>query len=196
MFASNFVGVFRGRNIEPLNPKAKVGQMHVMSGSYNPLHEAHRWMFQAIDEEAMVVQKYGGRGYAIAATTSSKYFEISTARVGKEDLTSEELIKRLRQFSGFANVLVTTQPLFADKLEALRPYAEEIIFHIGFDNYERLVEINGLREVGEMRCSFCVWPRNGRSLVNGPKNCFDSGVDLPEHLRGMSSTQIREAAGR
>jgi nicotinic acid mononucleotide adenylyltransferase len=193
-FDSNFVGVFRGgRGIEPMNPRAKVGQMHVLCGSYDPLHDAHRWVYEAIDEEAMTIQRYGAGGYAVAATTSAKYFEISTSRVGKPDLTQDELMKRLRQFSGYANVLVTTQPLFVDKYEVLRPYAEEVIFHIGYDNYVRLVEINGLQEIGQMGCSFCIWPRNGGRFTRGPKNCFDSGVDLPDHLAPISSTQIRNS---
>jgi len=195
MIDSGSVGVFRGRGIQPL-ARAKVGQMHVMCGSWNPLHDAHRWMFESIDMDAMVVQHYGTKGYAIAATTSSKYFEISTVRVGKEDLKEDELMKRLRQFSGYADVLVTSQPYFIDKALILQPYAEEVIFHIGYDNYERLIQINGLEEVSRMKCSFCVWPRNGGSFSRGPKNCFDSGVELPDHLRGMSSTAIREAQKR
>ena len=193
MFESNFIGVFRGRGLEPMNPRAKVGQMHVMCGSWNPLHAAHRWMFESIDEDAMVVQRYGTRGYAIAATTSRKYFEISTARIGKEDLTQDDLMARLRQFTGYAEVLVTSQPLFADKYQVLRPYADEIIFHIGYDNYERLIQINGLREVGELGCNFCVWPRDGKSFTQGPKNCFASDIDLPSSLQGMSSTKIRSS---
>lgn len=196
MFDSSFAGVFRGgRGIEPIALRAKIGQMHVMCGSWNPLHDAHRWMFESIDEDAMVVQKYGNRGYAVSATTSAKYFEISTSRIGKEDLSKDELMKRLRQFTGFAPVLVTSQPLFSDKYEVLRQYAEDIIFHIGYDNYLRLVEINGLKSIGEMGCSFCVWPRNGGRFIQGPKNCFDSGIDLPAHLAGMSSTQIRNSHG-
>lgn len=194
MFDSNSVGVFRGGpGLQPLNPKVKVGQMHVLCGSFNPLHAAHRWMYESIDEDGMVIQKYSGTGYAITSTTSEKYFEISTVRVDKEDLKQEELYKRLRQFTGYAPVLVTAQPLFADKYQVLKPYAEQVIFHIGFDNYERLVAINGLREVGELGCYFCVWPRNGKGFTRGPKNCFDSGLELPDNLRDISSTKIREA---
>ncbi len=199
MFDSNYVGVFRGlgraRGLEPFSPKMKVGELHVLCGSFDPLHDGHRWMFESIDEDAMVVQRYGSAGYAVAATTSAKYFEISTSRVGKADLTKDELMKRLRQFTGYADVLVTAQPLFVDKYEVLRSYAEEVIFHIGYDNYVRLVEINGRAAVSKMGCSFCVWPRNGMRLASGPKNCFDSGVELPLHLAGISSTQIRNSRG-
>lgn len=192
MLDSNFVGVFRGRGLVPLNPRAKVGQMHVLCGSYDPLHDGHRWVYESIDPDAMVVQRYASNGYAVAATTSSKYFEISTSRIGKEDLSQDELMKRLRQFTGYADVLVTSQPLFADKYEVLRPYADEVIFHIGYDNYVRLVTVSGLKEVGQMGCSFCVWSRNGNHFTKGPKNCFDAGLDAPPHLVGISSTQIRK----
>lgn len=195
MIDATSVGVFRGRGVQPFAPKMKVGTLHVMCGSWNPLHDAHRWMYESIDMESTIVHRYSARGYAVVATTSAKYFELSTVRVGKENLTDAELMSRLRQFQGYANVLVTAQPYFADKCAILQPYADQIVFHIGYDNYERLIQITGASEISKMPCTFCVWPRNGDSFTAGPKNCFDSGIELPAHLQGMSSTKIREAQG-
>lgn len=183
------VQLFKGRGLQPFN-RVRVGHMHIMPGSWNPLHDAHRWMFDHIEDEAVSSHAYEG-GVAYSSTTSAKYFELSTSRIGKEDLKEEELSRRLSQFAGYADVIVTPYPYFSDKYEALRPFANLIVFHIGYDNYERLREISGEATISQMKCRFCVWPRNGKRLEKGPKNCFDSGVDLPAPLQGMSSTQIR-----
>jgi len=187
--------MYQEGRLGPISPRYRLGEMHVLSGSFNPLHDAHRWMYESIDEDNFVVQNYGREGYAVAATTSDKFFEISVRRVGKEDLDSSELLKRLTQFNGYSKVLVTDSPLFSDKYEYLRPHAEKVIFHIGYDTYARLVAMSSLQEVGELGCLFCVWPREGQSFTKGPKNCYPSPLELPAHLYGMSSTKIRASRG-
>ena len=190
MYAFDFAGVFRGQKVEPFT--GKVGVLHVVPGSFNPVHAAHRWMYESIDDESIIGRRVGGYE-AVCATTSAKYFEISTSRFGKEDLTDQELLTRLRQFSGYAPVLVTTQSLFSDKYAVLKPFGEKVVFHVGMDTYERLVKASSLTEVGRLGCYFCVWPRAGVKLPgNAPLNCYSSNVEPPPHLEGLSSTKIRE----
>lgn len=190
MYASNFVGVFHGQKVEPL--KGRVGILHVVPGSFNPVHDAHRWMYESIDEESTIEVKYSKSSHVVYATSSAKYFEISTSRFGKESLSEEEILNRARQFSGYAPVLVTTQSLFINKYEVLKPFGEHIVFHIGMDTYERLMDFNG-SEVGTYGCFFCVWPRSGSKLTKGaPKNCYSSGIEAPPHLLDLSSTKIRQ----
>lgn len=192
MFDSNSAGVFRGQRIDPVSPEDRVGILHVVSGSFNPLHDAHRWMYESIDEEGVIGRKYAKDSYAIAATTSAKYFEISTSRVGKEDLKPEELMTRLRQFSGYAPVLVTEQSLFVHKYEVLKSIGERIVFHLGLDTFDRLLKAQGHSEVSRYGCMFCVWSRGGRWLPKGaPANCYSSDLEPPSHLADLSSTRIR-----
>lgn len=62
--------MYQEGRLGPISPRYRLGEMHVLSGSFNPLHDAHRWMYESIDEDNFVVQNYGREGYAVAATTS------------------------------------------------------------------------------------------------------------------------------
>jgi len=187
--------MYQDGSLGPISPRYKIGEMHVLPGSFNPLHAGHRYMYESIDEDNFVIQGYGRDGYAVAATVSDKFYEISTSRIGKEDLDSSELLKRLSQFHGYAKVLVTDSPLFRDKCDYLKPHADKIIFHVGYDTYERLVNMSEPGEVESLDCFFCVWSRDGKSITRGPRNCYASPVDLPANLQGISSTKIRSSGG-
>ncbi len=149
----------------------------VFPGSYNPLHDGHREIFAAIKNP-------------------NKAFEIAISRMGKPDLSFEELQARLKQFEWKDPVLVLRYPKFVEKAGVLSLY--KVKFHVGFDTAKRIVEQHSIAEIQGMRCWFCVYPRLMGDKVCGledlgvycPHN-FLAGPALPESVHGISSTAIR-----
>lgn len=155
----------------------RVRELHVVPGSFNPPHDGHWWLYDHAGVEKGEV----------------RYFELSKARVGKEDLSDDEVRSRVRLFQGKANVIVTQAPMFTDKYKVLKWFADKIVFHIGIDTYERLLKMDGLEVIEAMSdARFCVYARAGVSLPpDAPKNCY-MGAPSPAYLQNISSTQIRE----
>lgn len=155
-------------------------RLDVVPGSYNPLHAAHRAIYDHIDNP-------------------SKTFELAIERVNKGGIGLEELTTRLAQFKWYAPILVLKHPLFIHKIGALYPW--DLMFHVGIDTASRIIESSPTVEVQGMRARFTVYDReiNGRrwSLDDipepRPKN-FLKGIVLDESLLGMSSTAIRSEA--
>lgn len=158
--------------------KRVVGRIDVIPGSFDPAHDGHFWIFE---------------NHSKPEENALSYFEISRSRVGKEDLSEEEVLKRVQQFKDKANVLVTSSPLFSDKYRVLSQYADYVRFHIGIDTYDRLLQMSGVHVVeGMERAQFIVYPRAGVGLPEEhPSNCFP-GMTPPEHIQVISSTEIRE----
>lgn len=151
-------------------------ELHVVPGSFNPPHDGHWWLYDNIPTTKEV----------------GSYFELSKARVGKEDLSDDEVRSRVRLFQGKANVIVTQAPMFTDKYKVLKQFADKIVFHIGIDTYERLLKMDGLEVIEAMDdAKFCVYARAGISLPSdAPRNCY-MGAPAPAHLQNISSTLIR-----
>lgn len=155
------------------------GELELVPGSYNPLHQAHRAIFDRI-------------------ANRNKTFELAIERVNKGGLTLDELKQRLDQFRDYAPILVLKHPLFIHKIGALYPWT--VNFHIGIDTASRIIESSPTVEVQGMRARFTVYDRkiDGRkwSLDDipepRPKN-FLKGPTLDEGLLGISSTAIRSA---
>jgi hypothetical protein len=87
-------------------------------GAFNPLHQGHR------------------RLTAVAAEQLRRpvVFELSVENVDKPPLSEDEVRRRLRQFAGWAPLLLTRAPTFHRKAQ-LFPGAT---FVIGYDTLERL----------------------------------------------------------
>ena len=154
-------------------PTDKLPCIDVVPGSFNPLHDGHWWIFKNIPRD-------------------QKCFEISRSRVGKEDLSDDEIAWRTSQFKG-ANVVITQAPLFSDKYEHFRKLADVVIFHIGIDTYERLIQMSGRAAIEEMQlATFIVYDRCGATLpADKPRNCWPSVRKAPEQVQNISSTLIR-----
>jgi hypothetical protein len=90
----------------------------LLPGAFNPLHAGHRQLATVAAE----------------LLHQPVTFEISVENVDKPPLTEEETRRRLRQFTGFAPVVLTRAPTFRRKA-ALFPGR---CFVIGYDTLERL----------------------------------------------------------
>ena len=92
----------------------------VFSGSFNPLHDGHRQLAAVAQEQL---------GHPVV-------FELPIVNADKAQIDMEEAWRRLKQFSGFAPVVLTKSPLFAGKVQVFPAGT----FVIGADTAARLVE--------------------------------------------------------
>ena len=155
-------------------------ETHLFPGSYNPLHEGHRGIYDQIREDYYKV----------------KLYEISIERYGKENLTLEEIKSRLGQFNGYANILITNAPRIVQKAGLF--YNNNLIVHVGIDTYDRMIQDYGVIGVQGISSSFVVYDRKIDGQIQSikdrkmiPSNC-SVGVCPKESLLGISSTNIRK----
>ena len=161
---------------------------NVYPGSFNPLHEAHRAIFDLMP---------GNPG-------RDKVFEISLSRYQKSNLSCEELEERLMQFKGYAPVIVTNTATFLGKCTVLSRLASQIRFHVGVDTILRVKDHYGEIDMMAIPAYFEVYDRKTQAGVvekfpSGfkylPKNAMRASSQVPEHFLGVSSTKIRESSG-
>lgn len=170
--------IIRGNSVQPPDV------MHIYPGSFNPLHDGHKAIYQAAYRE-VCREACGG-----------SYYELSINRFDKAPVTVEELELRLRQFIGHADVIITNVAKFSEKAGVLRGY-HKTVFHVGADTILRLMAHSSIHEIAGLNCEFVYYER----LINGtrvafpekmPVNC-SRGSEIPEHLMGISSTALRNA---
>lgn len=157
-------------------------ELSVIPGSFNPLHNGHRFMYDWMPG---------------MQSSNKKVFEISIRRMGKPDLSVEELAERIAQFEFYAPVIITNAARFIEKC-ACFPYID-ITWHIGIDTISRMRDDYGELGIAGLRGGFCVWDRDmGNGLEQypldfkfKPRNVYRCLKDIPEVLRGISSTKIR-----
>tara|TARA_B100001778_G_scaffold334986_1_gene350486 strand:+ start:37498 stop:38142 length:645 start_codon:yes stop_codon:yes gene_type:complete len=157
-------------------------EVHLLPGSFNPIHRAHEAMFEQMRRNGI---------YAA--------YEISMERIDKEFLTYEELQARLVQFNGKGPVLVDRWPYFMQKAGILRNW--NLTFHVGVDTAIRLVESHGIAGIQGIAADFVVYDRIWENRRQGLGSCmvfanrtpsnFRPGNTPDETLLGLSSTAIR-----
>jgi len=158
-------------------------EVHLYSGSFNPLHEGHKAIFNAMQ---------------LMDASSMKMFELSINRFDKPPVTVEQLGVRLAQFVGYAPVLITNHSLFEDKAAALNSICMPT-FHVGADTLIRiLLSYPSNKMIETLGCRFVFYDRimNDNKVViptDLPVN-FTKGSEIPDHLLRFSSTAIRNAA--
>ena len=159
--------------------------IQIFPGSFNPLHDAHRSIFDAVCPPRFF------------PPSPSYLYEISICRYGKSDLDLPEIEKRLKQFQNYACVWLTRASLFIEKI-GLMPTVNPH-FHIGIDTATRLIKAHGPVAVQGLRAKFYVYPRANKDnkvehihdVVNPvPVNFLHADHPRPD-LIGLSSTQIR-----
>lgn len=171
----------------------------VLSGSFRPLHRAHRELLRV--------------GHASAGdTTRAACFELSISNVEKPTLHLYEVLDRFGQFDRAGDTLILTrQATFVGKSQVL----PNSTFVIGYDTAVRLFDARfyecaagdsaveeAMREIQGHGCSFIV---GGRHDDAGRFMTWDD-IDCPAEFRGMftaipeadfsdaiSSTQVRDS---
>lgn len=166
----------------------------VLAGSFNPLHDGHLRLVK-------VAEELSGR---------SGLFEISIDNVDKPDLPRAELERRLDQFKGAENVIVTRARLFSDKAALLAG----AWFVVGFDTAVRLLDdryhadgdaVSDMRLLMAARVKFLVAGRSdsdgefmGLDNLNVPAGLAEMFISIPESAfrENISSTELREQQSR
>ena len=174
----------------------------VLSGSFRPLHRAHRELLRV--------------GHAIAGdVTRAACFELSIDNVEKPSLHIYEVLDRFAQFDNEGDMLILTRAAtFLGKSQVLPNAA----FVIGYDTVVRLFDARfydddgdaaddtavaaALRAMRGRGCSFIV---GGRHDADGRFMTWDD-IDCPAEFRGMftaipstefcdaiSSTEMRDS---
>ena len=165
----------------------------VLSGSFNPLHEAHLRLAEV----------------AAGLLNQAVVFELSVENVDKPPLAEVEIRGRLAQFAGNGAVVVTGARTFHEKAKLF----PGCTFVIGFDTARRLFDpvyhsgsekglLDALSEIRAAGCSFLVAGRaaNGRfqtlADVAVPHGFDDLLEPIPESKFRIdkSSSAIRAAA--
>jgi hypothetical protein len=155
----------------------------IYAGSFNPRHEIHNLVYRSALAE-MVNWR--------SCEHSLFLFEISLVRRNKENLSYDELMKRLEQFT--EPVIITNVDRFVKKTGLLCECGlKSVKFHIGIDTASRIIEDDTFEGVQGINASFYVYPRDGVGLENLMKipNNFLKGEYCDEYICGISSTAIR-----
>jgi len=158
--------------------------VHIVPGSFNPLHDGHRALMEN----------------AAADPSNVCMYELSIDRFDKGSIGVDALIGRLKQFKGEAPVLVTKHPLFMDKLGVLG--AVNVHFHIGIDTALRIINCHTTVGAQGLRAVFHVYPRTMNKKLwdledlpgEIPLNFHRAGHGQG-HLYDISSGKIRAEMG-
>lgn len=119
--------------------------LHLLPGSFNPLHDGHRGMLNYAVKHCVPEQDRCHPVHVIG------FYELSCRNADKGSLQLDELLERLAQFSVVSSskqksetedsylypVLITRAPLLVDKVRLLKCPATLLI---GVDTYMRLME--------------------------------------------------------
>ena len=162
----------------------------ILSGSFNPLHEGHEAMADAASRIL---------GMPVA-------FELSVANADKPPLQAEEVRRRVAQFAGKGDLVLTRVPVFYEKASLL----PGCTFIIGVDTAVRLFDpryygdsrsrmLLAIESMRQHECSFLVAGRvNGDTFqtladVPVPHSIASMFTAMPESAfrSDISSTQIR-----
>lgn len=159
--------------------------LHLMPGSFNPLHDGHRALMAEARRRAEFVSE-------VSTLDALAAYEISANRRGKESLTVDEILRRIEYFEDDDVVAFTNAVYFCQKAGSF--VAGVINFHIGMDTAERLIEDDSIIGVQGINANFFVYPRGNKTidfLEKIPNNMYEGQLEDKSHLF-LSSTQIRQ----
>ena len=154
-----------------------LGIIHLIPGSFNPLHGGHRNLSKSVKD-------CFGRFTA---------YELSLKRREKEPLSLDDLITRLEQFEEDEFVVITNADFFARKAGCFRKEVE-VHFHLGYDTAVRILSDDTKLGIQGIRANFWVYDRGDKTyndLPEKPSNMLGGNLCSNEFLN-VSSTQIRQ----
>lgn len=180
---SNFMGARALRAADGTNKTAQ--RMHIVPGSFNPLHLTHKEIYNLAADHADPLQVF---------------FEMSVERVDKAMVTLPELHERLKQFEDLAPVVVSRAPRFVTKIGTYLTHVNKLTFHVGIDTISRMADDYGIFGIQGLSAKFVVHDRimDGKHMSlktefgnHVPINCFPSPVIRSEESMSRSSSEIR-----
>lgn len=158
--------------------------VHLIPGSFNPLHGSHRELF-------LYANKF----------SKNVLFEISIERVDKGMVTLTELENRLYQFKNYAPVVVSRAPRFIEKIGIYLSHLQNVTFHVGIDCITRMKDDYGQFGIQGLNANFIVYNRildgeyknlNSEFGEYIPRNCLQNYIVRSKKSLERSSTEIRE----
>lgn len=158
--------------------------LHLMPGSFNPLHPGHTAVFNH-------VQTFG--------VNVIHAYELSVYRKGKEFLSYQDILDRISQFDDNDYICITNAARFLEKTGSFES-SLHVNFHIGYDTALRLINDDGILGVQGMRASFWVYARASMTFDHLPEKArnmhcskFHEGPHYDHEATQLSSTQLRNA---
>lgn len=182
---SNFMGA-RGLRADDSSNKTAHG-MHVVPGSFNPLHLTHKEIYNSAVEQSSPLHVF---------------FEMSVERVDKAMVTLPELHERLKQFDNLAPVIVSRAPRFVTKIGTYLSHVNDLIFHVGIDTIVRMKDDYGLWGIQGLSANFVVHDRIMNDKLMSlrtefgnviPFNCHRPKVERTEESLSRASSKIRNS---
>lgn len=165
---THFVGLYQGDGIEKL--VGSYGELHVFSGTFNPLTKEDRTLFSLIDPEGVERSEYRPGFYAFSSLPVYLAYELTRSR------SDEELFPILQQFDGYAPVLLTPGNSFHEKADLLLQHCQLLVFHLSVSHYRRIAKNSTVSEVESIPASFCIHAPGGVNLKGRhPSNCRLAG---------------------
>ncbi len=167
-------------------PDAPQSDQIIFPGSFNPFHDAHRYMEETISKQQSQPVSY----------------EISLVNVDKPNLDLITITERLRQFRSNKRVWITTAPTFVEKAK-LFPHST---FIIGYDTATRICDTKyagSLEQVFNQfkfnNTKFIVFPREIDTILHDKIDQLPQEftqfctmtTTKPEYIN-LSSTDIRK----
>lgn len=200
-------GAAKVAGLPPYSPEEIRPQEHhylLYPGSFNPLHWGHTELARtasAIVQATFDCAETKPRPVVVT-------YEVALSRVGKEDLTHQEINDHVEQFTSQGHrVAVTTAKMFVDKAR-LFPHHGLVV---GIDTVVRVLDpqyyggsrtamIDALNQIKSHHCYFVVGGRLrgdqwvDMSSVEVPTELRDMFVPIPQSLFrvDISSTEIRK----
>jgi hypothetical protein len=169
----------------PLSKYPNLCRWHIFAGSFNPLHDMHKWVYQNI---------------AISTDEPIRAYEIALRRRDKEFISLEDLQKRLAQFEPSDLILITNSLHFQSKAGALKAFNIYPIFHIGYDTADRMNFDHSVLGIQGITADFHVYDRflnqrlwSIKEWERIPINFYQKNTH-PE-LTKLSSTDLRNKHG-